>query len=248
MRKILSILMSLVALSFMASCSSDTPSETSQAESIGSEAATTPDSGSSAQPTMPNETAYDGVFPQHEPYGTGIGAMPGRVVWTHDPDSVEWDGEGYWWELAHFDEERIIQMVERGIASLADEEDAVSGWERLFTSHNTSRGRQGDYQPGQKIAIKTNMNGSGAYGDDQHGETRESYTNPVLLRALLLSLIEDAGVSPSDITVYDAGRIFPDWMRELCGTGALEGVQFRYRDVGGSNDASADTNAPVLWS
>ena len=40
---------------------------------IGSEAATTPDSGSSEQPTMPNETAYDGVFPQHEPYGTGQG-------------------------------------------------------------------------------------------------------------------------------------------------------------------------------
>lgn len=248
MRKILSILMSLVALSLMASCASDTPSETSQAESIGSEAATTPDSGSSEQPTMPNETAYDGVFPQHEPYGTGIGAMPGRVVWTHDPNSVEWDGEGYWWELAHFDEERIIQMVEHGIASLAGEEDAVSGWERLFTSHNTSRGRQGGYQPGQKIAIKTNMNGSGAYGDDQHGETRESYTNPVLLRALLLSLVEDAGVSPSDITVYDAGRIFPDWMQELCGTGALEGVQFRYRDIGGLNDAAADTNAPVVWS
>ena len=83
---------------------------------------------------------------------------------------------------------------------------------------------------------------------DTPSETRESYTNPVLLLALLLSLVEDAGVSPSDITVYDAGRIFPDWMRELCGTGALEGVQFRYRDVGGSNDASADTNAPVLWS
>ena len=104
MRKILSVLISLVALSFMASCASDTPSETSQAESIGSEAAPTPDSGSSEQPTMPNEIAYDGVFPQHEPYGTGTGAMPGRVVWTHDPDSVEWDGEGYWWELAHFDE------------------------------------------------------------------------------------------------------------------------------------------------
>lgn len=23
---------------------------------------------------------YDGIYPQHEPYGTGIGAMPGRVV------------------------------------------------------------------------------------------------------------------------------------------------------------------------
>ncbi len=30
-------------------------------------------------------------FPQHEPYGKGIGAMPGRVVWSHNPDSVDWD-------------------------------------------------------------------------------------------------------------------------------------------------------------
>jgi len=29
---------------------------------------------------LPTESAlpYDGIFPQHEPYGTGIGAMPGR--------------------------------------------------------------------------------------------------------------------------------------------------------------------------
>ncbi len=44
---------------------------------------------------------YDGNYPQHETYGTGIGAMPGRVVRSHNPDSVEWDGSGYWWETEH---------------------------------------------------------------------------------------------------------------------------------------------------
>ncbi len=38
---------------------------------------------------------YDGNYPQHEAYGTGIGAMPGRVVWSHNPDSAEWDGNGH---------------------------------------------------------------------------------------------------------------------------------------------------------
>lgn len=69
-----------------------------------------------------------------------------------------------------------------------------------------------------------------------------------MLRALLRSLVQDAGVNPTDITVFDAGRIFPDWMRELCGTGILEGVRFRYRDVGGPYDATADLRAPVIWS
>lgn len=26
------------------------------------------------------EESYDSLFPQHESYGTGVGAMPGRVV------------------------------------------------------------------------------------------------------------------------------------------------------------------------
>lgn len=193
-------------------------------------------------------SAYTPVFPRHEAYGTGIGVHPGRVVWTYDPNSVDWDGEGYWWELDHFNEPAIQAMVEQGITSLAGTEDAASGWTALFTEHNRTHGNSGGYRAGQKIAIKVNMNGAGAYSDDQHGETHESYTNPVLLRALLVSLVEDAGVASSDITVYDAGRVIPDYVRELCSQAPLEGVQFRYRDIAGPNDARPDQDAPVIWS
>ena len=75
-----------------------------------------------------------------------------------------------------------------------------------------------------------------------------SYTTPVLLRALLLSLVEDAGVAAGDIAVYDACRIFPAHMMELCSEGALAGVRFRYYDEGGPNDAAGDESAPVVWS
>ena len=207
---------------------------------------------SQMNPTLTEATAMaqtvNSVFPSHEPYGTGIGVMPGRVVWTYDPNSVDWDGEGYWWELDHFNEAAIQQMVEQGIASLAGARDPVSGWTALFTEHNRTHGSSGGYQAGQKIAVKVNMNGAGAYSDDQHGQTHESYTNPVVLRALLVSLVEDAGVSAEDITVYDAGRVIPDYVRELCSKAPLEGVQFRYRDIAGSNDARPDEDAPVIWS
>ena len=75
-----------------------------------------------------------------------------------------------------------------------------------------------------------------------------SYTTPVLLRALLLSLVEDAGVAAGDIAVYDACRIFPAHMMELCSEGALAGVRFRYYDEGGPNDPAGDESAPVVWS
>lgn len=186
------------------------------------------------------------VFPRHEPYGNGIGAMPGRVAWAYDPDSVEWDGSGYWWELGHFDETAILEMTRNGIATLAGQENAISGWNRLFEAHNASHGRQGGYRPGQKIAIKANMNGAGTFGDDS--PSRMSYINPVVLKALLVSLVEDADVAPENITVFDTARIFPQEMMELCSQGSLAGVQFRYMDLLGPNDAQADRSAPIVWS
>lgn len=191
-----------------------------------------------------SETEPASVFPRHEPYGTGVGAMPGRVVWAYDPASVEWDGSGYWWELEHFDEVAIQRMVEDGIASLAGEASAAAGWNRLFEAHNAAHGRTGGYRQGQKIAIKANMNGFGTFGDDS--PSHMSYTNPVVLKALLVSLVTDAGVEPRNITVYDASRMFPQEMMTLCTQGELSGVQFRYMDLGGPNDAQADRSAPVV--
>lgn len=186
---------------------------------------------------------YDGVYPQHEPYGTGIGAMPGRVVWAHDPASVHWDGSGYWWELSHFDSAAILDMVNSSIAALAGQESAQDGWAALFAAHNQARGATGGYAAGQKIAIKANINGSAVFDDDTSGQTDMSYTNPALLCALLRSLVEEAGVPAGDITVYDVSRLFPDYMVELCTSGSLQGVQFVDRSSG-----IADVAAPIQWS
>lgn len=183
------------------------------------------------------------IFPQHEPYGTGIGAVPGRVVWAHEPQSVSWDGNGFWWEPEHFDESVILTMVNNSVARLANQPEAKSGWNTLFSAHNQSREKIGGYKAGEKIAIKANINGSAVFDDDTSGETHMSYTNPVLLKALLISLVEEAGVAPSDITVYDVSRLFPDYMVEMCSTGRLQGVNFVDRSNG-----TADESAPINWS
>lgn len=96
---------------------------------------------------------------------------------------------------------------------------------------------------GNMIAIKANINGSGLNSDDASGETEMSYTNPVLMKALLVSLVEEAGIPPEDITVYDVSRIFPDYMVEMCTQGNLSGIHF----VGRINGI-ADESAPINWS
>ncbi len=191
-----------------------------------------------------SDIAYDSLFPQHEPYGTGVGAMPGRVVWAYNPDCVEWDGTGWWWEVEHFDEAVIQRMVNESIAALGGKDTAAESWQALFTAHNISHNRgENGYQAGEKIAIKANINGSGLNSDDASGETEMSYTNPVLMKALLVSLVEEAGIPAEDITVYDVSRIFPDYMVEMCTEGSLSGIHFVGR-INGTPDESAQIN----WS
>ncbi len=196
---------------------------------------------------QPNESdthaPYDGAYPYHEPYGTGIGAMPGRVVWSYNPDSVEWDGNDYWWEPTHFNENIILQMVNQSIASLGGKETAKEGWTALFTENKKSLNKNGGYIKGEKIAIKANINGSGVFDDDSSGKTQMSYTNPVLLKTLLLSLVQEGGVNPSDITVYDVSRIFPNYMVEMCTQNELQGIHFV-----GRNNGVADEQTPIHWS
>lgn len=210
-------------------------------------AAPEPDVSEAAAPGAPVEhLPYDSVFPPHEPLGRGVGAMPGRVAWVRDAAAMTWDGSGFWWQREHFDEVAVRQMVADGVAAAAGADDAAAGWRRLFEAHNARVGREGGYRAGQRIAVKANMNGAGTFGSDE--DSAMSYTTPVLLRALLLSLVEDAGVAPGDVTVYDVCRIFPAHMTELCSEGALAGVRFRYNDEGGPNDAAGDEGAPIAWS
>lgn len=188
--------------------------------------------------------AVDGDgYPLHEPLGEGIGVKPGRVVWSHNPKSVEWDGKGYWWQPEHFDERVIRQMVDESVAKLADKTNAAEAWPALFENLNTRLGKSGGYKDGEKIAIKVNINGSAVNDDDTSGETKMSYTNPVLLKALLTSLVEEAGIKAENITVYDVSRLFPDYMVKMCTAENLKGVNFVARD-----NATPDENAPIKWS
>ena len=113
-------------------------------------------SGGSPERPQPSKP-YDGIYPSHEPYGQGIGAMPGRVVWAHNPDSVSWNGSGYWWQPQNFDENIMLDMINDSIASLGGAQTAKEGWNNLFAASKKNRSLTGSYQTGEKIAIKANI-------------------------------------------------------------------------------------------
>lgn len=174
----------------------------------------------------------------HGVYGKGVGINPGRVVWAHDPSSVDWNGVGFWWSRENYGENTVLQMLNDSLVALTGKATPVQAWKALFEYK-----RSGGYKVGQKIAIKVNMNGVG----DELNLSNAGFTSPVALKALLVSLV-NAGVRANDITVYDATRIIPYYVRQMCSEGALGGVNFRYYDVTGANDCVADTSAPIKWS
>lgn len=224
-------------------------SEEPQAEVVSSAVEETPsaslaDEEAAVEPAAP-QAAYASVFPQHEALGTGVGAMPGRVAWAYDPQSVVWDGSTRWWELGNYDVARVRAMVDAAVACTAGAENAAAGWSALFAWRNGGA----DYQPGQTVAVKCNMNGAAEYDDDTTGtSTGDLYTNPVMLRCLLESMVEEGSVAPADIVAYDVTRIFPDWFKEYCSQGVLAGVRFADRNPANPDVARADGSARIAWS
>ncbi len=146
-----------------------------------------------------------------EPIGTPLGANPGRVVWVWNPDSTESDLKGYWWQKENNDQSVIDQMFSSGIQGLAGVEIVEDAWDILFKHFNQVHGNgEVGYQPGEKIAIKINMNNCWqALGYIRIDNDRDA--SPYVVKALLRQLINTVGVAQEDITIYDASRKMVNW-------------------------------------
>lgn len=190
---------------------------------------------------------YGGTFtpvdPPNSPMGVGKGVHPGRVVWVHDPHSATWEKAGYWWNDTYTDPGRVREMFSNSIQWLTGQTTDSGAWESIFRYYNQRHDKGGiGYQPGEKIAIKCNLNQCSSHGN----EGNKSYTAPQLLEALLKQLVNVVGVAPSDITVYDASRRVPSTLYGLCSGRDLVGL--RFADTAGGDGrirAERDPNAMI---
>ncbi len=179
--------------------------------------------------------------------GTGVGVNPGRVVSVHNDKAFLWKGSGYWYMGTNFSPTAVDEMVRTAICTLAGTEDISRALDMLFAECNLRMtGEAAPYEPGQKIAIKTNLNVTGT-SKSTANNTSGYYPSPVTLKALLKILVAH-GVSPEDITVFDASRTLPTYLTEYCAEGIYEKVNFVCLDMGSSRDATADTTKPIQWS
>ncbi|HWQ91431.1 MAG TPA: DUF362 domain-containing protein [Clostridia bacterium] len=147
--------------------------------------------------------------PPNSPMGVGKGIYPGRVVWVHDPSATKWDGvTGRWWEDRNLDPQAVDKMLSHALRSLTGQQDDAAAWDALFRFFNRTHGA-GDvgYQPGEKIAIKINLNEEG-YGPAYGGNGR--MPSPQMIHSLLAQLLDKVHVAGSNVVVYDASRAIAD--------------------------------------
>ncbi len=169
--------------------------------------------------------------PPNRPIGQARGLFPGRVVWTHDPKAARWDGDtqsGGWFEDRFTDPAMADQMLTRTLRQLTGAKTDAETWAALFRHYNRTHGR-GDagYRPGEKVAVKLNMNCSKRRADSAQG----LYNTPQLTMALLRQLVEQAGVRQTDIVVYDGSRFINDSIF-IPASAAFPDIRFEDRDGG----------------
>jgi hypothetical protein len=142
-------------------------------------------------------------------------ALPywGKVIHVHSEDATNWAGEPDHWN--YVDQVVVNQMVDRGLMELTGAATVADAWRALMPT----------YQPGQKIAIKVNLNNTRVC--DNTNANIDALVHPI--NAVAGGLIQ-IGVAPQDICVYDAIRAVPDRIVDE----DLHGVSFF--DGSGKND------------
>jgi hypothetical protein len=195
----------------------------------------------------PQTKQTDASSTTHMPLGKARGVKPGRVVWSHNPEAARWDGRtGYWWTPENTDQVTVDEMVRQSLCQLVGQDSEVHAWNAMFQHFNVQHGKGStSYQPGEKIAIKINLNTCSNYNSAQNN----TFSSPQVISAILQQLVEGVGVKPEDIVVYDAVRYIPDCIYDLGSESSLVGVHFA--DFGGSlgrEKCIPDPACTIHWS
>ena len=146
-----------------------------------------------------------------EPIGVAQGLNPGRVAWVWNPNATSKYLKGYWWNEENNNQDVIKEMYSIGLQGLTDASSDYEAWDSLFKYFNSEHGSgEVGYQPGEKIAIKININNCWLERS-YWNEDNDRDASPYVVKALLKQLIDVVGVAEKDITVYDASRKMYHW-------------------------------------
>ncbi len=139
----------------------------------------------------------------NEPIGTAKGIFPGRVVWVHNPNATDKyctnEINDYWYLDANTNQDTVNSMLSKGLQMMTGTSSDMVAWDSIFHYYNRTHGKGNiGYEPGEKIAVKINLNGIWNSNPDKNVNT-----SPQICYAILDQLINSVGVAQSDIYIGD---------------------------------------------
>ena len=212
-----------------------------------------------AQSITTDETVLADEPVANAPIGVAKGIYPGRVVWVHDPNATDWNGlgDGHWWESNHTSQAAVDKMMSRAVQALSGEQSDAAAWDALFRHFNQTHGKpDAGYKPGEKIVVKVNFvgciriwNSSAAAKIEDYNLGNADYmnTSPQMIIAVLRQLVNEAGVSETDITVGDTLCYFPNEFYTMCHE-QFPNVQYMEYLGRFGRTASKPSSVPLYWS
>ena len=162
-----------------------------------------------------------GVLPDapNSPMGTGIGVMPGRVVWSWNPDATNENCKNTITDaffMAKNNNNAVInEMMDFSIKKLAGKDNVKDAWDAIFKNFNERKtGTASGYSEGQTIFIKVN-NGQAGWAINmsdlsETGTTSQmtglknaamSGTTPSTVLAIVKELVDDCQIPQENILI-----------------------------------------------
>ncbi len=109
-----------------------------------------------------------GILPDgpNNPMGTGIGVIPGRVVWSWDPAATNENCKNVitdaFFMAKNNNNTVIFEMMDKSIKELAGKDNVKDAWDAIFKNFNERKtGIASGYSSGQTIFIKVNNGQAG---------------------------------------------------------------------------------------
>jgi hypothetical protein len=165
----------------------------------------------------------------NQPFGTGMGVNPGRVVWVWNPEATNenclntFESKDYYFKPENTNKDVVATMIRSALTKLSGKKSIPEAWDVLFRYHNQIKNQNSSgYAKGEKILIKINQGTSrwlltqedkdngyfypqtfkptALRGSTNYGTTE---TNPYVVLELLKELVNEMGINPADIAVGD---------------------------------------------
>ena len=200
------------------------------------------------RPSAAVQPPFSPIDSANSPIGTAFGVKPGRVAWAFNAKATNWDGKNNapgWWDDSNTHPELVEAMLSGSIRTVGDAKSDKEAWNKIFVDFNKRHGKGAvGYKKGEKIVLKYNLNQM----HNNDGRSNDSYIAPQLSQALLRQLVQQVGVAPADITVYDAIRNVPATIYDRA-TKEFPGVHFvESTGTEGREKAVADKTKPLVFS